>query len=92
MAFTRSAGKHRAPSRMSRRGAHVTGAAALATSGVIGTLTSPAFAVDAERASLEDAGLSQAIAGYELADEVEDQAAAQELAAVNQGRVDGAQG
>ncbi|MDT9683771.1 M23 family metallopeptidase [Streptomyces sp. TRM76323] len=81
MAFTRSTGKHRAPSRVSRRSAHVAGAAALATSGVIGTLASPAFAADAERASLEDTGLNQAIAGYELADEVEDQAAAQELAA-----------
>ncbi|OEJ94057.1 M23 family metallopeptidase [Streptomyces thermolilacinus] len=82
MAFTRSTGKHRAPSRMSRRSAHVAGAAALATSGVIGTLTSPAFAVDAERAaSLEDTGVNQAIAGYDLADQVEDQAAAQELAA-----------
>lgn len=81
MAFTRSTGKHRAPSRMSRRSAHAAGAAALATSGVIGTLASPAFAADAEHASLEDTGLNQAITGYELADEVEDQAAAQELAA-----------
>ncbi|URM89339.1 M23 family metallopeptidase [Streptomyces sp. MRC013] len=81
MAFTRSTGKHRAPSRMSRRSAQAAGAAALATSGVIGTLASPAFAADAEHASLEDTGLNQAITGYELADEVEDQAAAQELAA-----------
>ncbi|GGP98848.1 M23 family metallopeptidase [Streptomyces roseolilacinus] len=81
MAFTRSTGKHRAPSRMSRRSAHVAGAAALATSGVIGTLTSPAFAADAERASLEDTASIPTIAGYELADEVEDQATAQELAA-----------
>ncbi|WP_374985479.1 M23 family metallopeptidase [Streptomyces fradiae] len=81
MAFTRSTGKHRAPSRMSRRSAHAAGAAALATSGVIGTLTSPAFAADAERASFEDTGVNQAIADYDLADQVEDQAAAQELAA-----------
>ncbi|KUH36903.1 MULTISPECIES: M23 family metallopeptidase [Streptomyces] len=82
MAFTRAAGKHRAPSRLSRKSAHAAGVAALATSGVIGTLASPAFAAEADRtAAPEDAGLTTAIADYELADEVADQASAQELAA-----------
>ncbi|WP_175408457.1 M23 family metallopeptidase [Streptomyces sp. TRM64462] len=82
MAFTRATGKHRAPSRMTRRSAHAAGVAALATTGVIGTLTSPAFAAtDAEPLTPEDTGLTQAIAGYELAPGVEDQAVAQEVAA-----------
>ncbi|MFF8386186.1 M23 family metallopeptidase [Streptomyces kanasensis] len=82
MAFTRATGKHRAPSRLSRKSAHAAGVAALATSGVIGTLASPAFAAEADRtAAPEDTGLTTAIADYELADEVADQASAQELAA-----------
>ncbi|WP_149180324.1 M23 family metallopeptidase [Streptomyces sp. TRM49041] len=81
MAFTRATGKHRAASRLSRRSAHAAGVAALATSGVIGTLTSPASAADADRASFEDTGLNQAITTYDLADEVEDQASAQEQVA-----------
>jgi murein DD-endopeptidase MepM/ murein hydrolase activator NlpD len=82
MAFTRATGKHRAPSRLSRKSAHAAGVAALATSGVIGTLASPAFAGEADRAAApEGTGLTTAIADYELADEVADQASAQELAA-----------
>ncbi|MFE0426525.1 M23 family metallopeptidase [Streptomyces sp. NPDC058953] len=46
MAFARSHGKHRAPSRVTRRGASLAGAATLATTGVIGTLAAPAFASD----------------------------------------------
>ncbi|MCP9943963.1 M23 family metallopeptidase [Streptomyces somaliensis] len=81
MALTRSTGKHRAPSRTSRRNVRAASAAALATSGVLGTLASPAFAADAEHAPPEDTGLNRVLTGCELADEVEEQAVAQELAA-----------
>ncbi|GAA4897562.1 M23 family metallopeptidase [Streptomyces coeruleoprunus] len=81
MAFTRATGKHRAPSRLSRTSAHAAGVAALATTGVIGTLTSPALAADANVQALEDTGLNPAVTTQELADQVEVQAAAQEQAA-----------
>ncbi|WP_418959552.1 M23 family metallopeptidase [Streptomyces tritici] len=78
MAFTRATGKHRGPSRMARRSAGVAGVAALATTGVIGTLASPALAADTEARSLEDTGLTQAISVDTLADRIDAQAAAQE--------------
>jgi murein DD-endopeptidase MepM/ murein hydrolase activator NlpD len=78
MAFTRATGKHRAPSRLSRRSANLAGVAALATTGVIGTLASPALAADTEAASVEDTGLTQIVSMGSLADEIADQAAAQE--------------
>ncbi|MFG2333455.1 M23 family metallopeptidase [Streptomyces sp. NPDC048604] len=78
MAFTRATGKHRGPSRLARRSAGVAGVAALATTGVIGTLASPALAVDTEAAALEDTGLIQAISVDSLADRIDAQAAAQE--------------
>ncbi|TXS57284.1 M23 family metallopeptidase [Streptomyces sp. t39] len=77
MAFTRATGKHRAPSRLTRRSANLAGVATLATAGVIGTLASPAVAADAEAASVEDTGLTQIVSMGSLADEVADQAAAQ---------------
>ncbi|MFG3498196.1 M23 family metallopeptidase [Streptomyces sp. NPDC047928] len=84
MAFTRATGKHRASNRLTRRGAHVAGVAALATTGVIGSLAAPAFAADADDSSrsLEDTGLNQAVITDALADQVDVQAAAQERAAV----------
>ncbi|MFF9914652.1 M23 family metallopeptidase [Streptomyces sp. NPDC013457] len=79
MAFTRATGKHRGPSRLSRRTAGIAGVATLATTGVIGTLASPALAVDADAApSVEDTGLTQIIAADSLADTIDAQAAAQE--------------
>ncbi|MDQ0845560.1 MULTISPECIES: M23 family metallopeptidase [unclassified Streptomyces] len=78
MAFTRATGKHRAPSRLTRRSANLAGVAALATTGVIGTLASPALAADTEAASVEDTGLTQIVSMGSLADEIADQAAAQE--------------
>ncbi|MEU6933179.1 M23 family metallopeptidase [Streptomyces sp. NPDC046385] len=82
MAFTRATGKHRGPSRLARRGVGIAGVATLATTGVIGTLASPAFAADTEPVSPEDTGLTQVITADSLADRVDAQAAAQEKEAV----------
>ncbi|MGN5635636.1 M23 family metallopeptidase [Streptomyces sp. AC154] len=77
MAFTRATGKHRAPCRMTRRGAKALGIAALATTGVIGSPASPALAADTET-SAADTGLSQIIAiEGDLADRIDAQADAQ---------------
>lgn len=79
MAFTRATGKHRGPSRLARRSAGLAGVATLATTGVIGTLASPALAVDTDAPSLEDTGLTQVVvADNALADTIDAQAAAQE--------------
>ncbi|WP_030687227.1 M23 family metallopeptidase [Streptomyces globisporus] len=82
MAFTRATGKHRAPSRMARRSVGIAGAATLATTGVIGTLASPALAADTDNRSLEDTGLTQVITEDSLVDRINAQAAAQEQEAV----------
>ncbi|GGV04360.1 peptidase [Streptomyces litmocidini] len=82
MAFTRATGKHRAPSRMARRGAGIAGVATLATTGVIGTLASPALAADTDSRSVEDTGLTQVITEDSLVDRINAQAAAQEQEAV----------
>ncbi|MFG3282428.1 M23 family metallopeptidase [Streptomyces sp. NPDC048111] len=80
MAFTRATGKHRAPSRMTRRSANIAGIATLATAGVVGTLASPAVAAPAPAT---DTGLTQAIViGDSLADQLGAQADAQKQAAV----------
>ncbi|MYY10589.1 peptidoglycan DD-metalloendopeptidase family protein [Streptomyces sp. SID4919] len=80
MAFTRATGKHRRPSRMSRTTANVAGVATLTTTGVIGTLASPALA--AEDTSLEDTGLTKTISiGDAVAGEIDAQATAQQIAA-----------
>lgn len=77
MAFTRATGKHRAPCRMTRRGAKAVGIATLATTGVIGSLASPALAADTEAPAV-DTGLSQIIAiEGDLADRIDAQADAQ---------------
>ncbi|MFJ4966308.1 M23 family metallopeptidase [Streptomyces sp. NPDC088729] len=83
MAFTRATGKHRAPSRPTRRRAQATGIAALATTGVLGSLASPALAADSETASqVVDTGLTQAIAlDTSLAEQIEAQAEVQRLQA-----------
>ncbi|WP_405889956.1 M23 family metallopeptidase [Streptomyces sp. NBC_00133] len=77
MAFTRATGKHRAPSRLSRRSANMAGAAALATTGVIGTLASPALAANTSTPTVEDTGLTQVVTAETLADQIADQAATQ---------------
>ncbi len=78
MAFTRATGKHRAPSRLTRRSAHVAGVTALATTGVLGTLASPATAADSEAARTVETGLTQAITlDATLAEQLDAQARAQ---------------
>lgn len=78
MAFIRATGKHRAPSRLTRKSAHVAGIAALATTGVIGGMATPALAAD-EAAAVGDIGLTQVIAiEGTLADQIAAQAQAQE--------------
>ncbi|MFF8845110.1 M23 family metallopeptidase [Streptomyces sp. NPDC015127] len=76
MAFTRATGKHRAPSRLTRRSRNIAGVATLATTGVVGSLASPAFAAEAAP-SVEDTGLTQIVSMGSIADEIADQAAAQ---------------
>lgn len=79
MAFTRATGKHRGPSRLSRRRAGVASVAAIATTGVIGTLASPALAAEAGGpAPVEDTGLTQAVAADSLAEQIGAQADAQQ--------------
>ncbi|MEU5825080.1 M23 family metallopeptidase [Streptomyces sp. NPDC047803] len=80
MAFTRATGKHRAPSRLTRTGAKAVGIAALATTGVIGSLASPALAADTGTApAATETGLSQILAiENTLADRIESQATAQQ--------------
>ncbi|MFC8831294.1 M23 family metallopeptidase [Streptomyces sp. NPDC057137] len=85
MAFTRATGKHRAPSRMTRRGAKIAGVATLTAAGVIGTLASPALAADVEAAVAQDtapATPARAIViDDSLAATIDAQADAQHLAA-----------
>ncbi|MFI9345142.1 M23 family metallopeptidase [Streptomyces sp. NPDC052773] len=79
MAFTRATGKHRRPSRMQRSTARAAGVAALTTTGVIGTLASPALAAEA---AAEQTGLLPVLTiGDEVADQIDAQAAAQQQAA-----------
>jgi murein DD-endopeptidase MepM/ murein hydrolase activator NlpD len=78
MAFTRAAGKHRRPSRMKRTTNRTVGVAALATTGVVGTLAAPALAAE----SPAEQTLTQAITiGDTVADQIDAQAAAQQQAA-----------
>ncbi|RST19941.1 M23 family metallopeptidase [Streptomyces sp. WAC04770] len=87
MAFTRATGKHRAPSRLTRRSAHVAGVAALATTGVLGTLASPATAADSEAAQAVETGLTQAITlDATLAEQLDAQARAQHQQAADAAR------
>ncbi|MFH8469916.1 M23 family metallopeptidase [Streptomyces sp. NPDC017991] len=79
MAFTRATGKHRLPSRMTRTTRRTVGVAALATTGVVGTLAAPAFAAESE---IEQTGPLKAVAmGDSVAQEIDAQAAAQRQAA-----------
>lgn len=84
MAFTRATGKHRRPSRMHRTTARAAGVAALATTGVIGTLAAPALAAEPE---VEQTGFIPVIsvgeqtAQIDMAAQIDAQAVAQEQAA-----------
>ncbi|WP_328874259.1 M23 family metallopeptidase [Streptomyces sp. NBC_00287] len=79
MAFTRATGKHRRPSRMQRTTARAAGVAALTTTGVVGTLASPALAAEA---AAEQTGLTPVITiGDSVAEQIDAQAVAQQQAA-----------
>ncbi|MCW8095903.1 M23 family metallopeptidase [Streptomyces tauricus] len=79
MAFTRATGKHRLPSRMTRTTRRTVGVAALATTGVVGTLAAPAFAAESE---IEQTGPLMAVTmGDTVAQEIDAQAVAQRQAA-----------
>ncbi|WP_030184483.1 M23 family metallopeptidase [Streptomyces violaceorubidus] len=81
MAFTRATGKHRRPSRMHRTTARAAGVAALATTGVVGTLAAPALAAESE---VEQSGLTPVVTiGDSIADEIDAQAVAQKQAALD---------
>ncbi|WP_320779976.1 M23 family metallopeptidase [Streptomyces sp. CRN 30] len=79
MAFSCATGKHRRPSRVKQATTRTVGVAALTTTGVIGTLASPALAADP---SAEQTGLTLALSiGDSMAEQVGAQAAAQRQAA-----------
>ncbi|MFJ8054481.1 M23 family metallopeptidase [Streptomyces luteogriseus] len=80
MAFTRATGKHRRPSRIQRGTARAAGVAALATTGVIGTVAAPAaFAAEP---SAEQTGLTPVVTmGDTAAQQIDAQALAQQHAA-----------
>lgn len=80
MAFTcATTGKHRRPGRMQRSTARAAGIAALTTSGVMASVASPALAADT---SLEHTGLIPVVTvGDDVAEQIDDQAAAQKQAA-----------
>ncbi|MFD5055838.1 M23 family metallopeptidase [Streptomyces tendae] len=81
MAFTRATGKHRRPSRVHRTTARAAGVAALATTGVVGTLAAPALAAEPE---VEQSGLTPVVTiGDSIADEIDAQALAQKQAAAD---------
>ncbi|AZM91642.1 MULTISPECIES: M23 family metallopeptidase [Streptomyces] len=75
-------GKHRGSSRLSRKTAGFAGVAALATTGVVGTLAAPAFAADhSSSPSMEDTGQNAIVVADGLQDDIEVQAATQQSAA-----------
>jgi murein DD-endopeptidase MepM/ murein hydrolase activator NlpD len=76
-------GKHRRPSRMKRSTAQAAGIAALATSGVVGTLAAPALAAgDIEQNAVETSGLIPVVAlGNTVPDQIDAQATVQQAAA-----------
>jgi murein DD-endopeptidase MepM/ murein hydrolase activator NlpD len=79
MAFTCATGKHRRPSRLQRTTARAAGVAALTTTGVIGTVASPALATET---SVEQTGLTPVVTiGDDIAQQIDDQAAAQKQVA-----------
>ncbi|MGW5131130.1 M23 family metallopeptidase [Streptomyces sp. NPDC004135] len=80
MAFTRATGKHRRPSRIQRGTARAAGVAALATTGVIGSVAAPAFA--ASEPAAEQTGLTPVVTmGDTVAQQIDAQAVAQKQAA-----------
>ncbi|KAB1989185.1 MULTISPECIES: M23 family metallopeptidase [Streptomyces] len=81
MAFSCGTGKHRRPSRVHSTTTTAVGVAALTTTGVVGTLAAPALAAEASVEQTQT-GLTQAVTvGDTVADQIDAQAFAQQLAA-----------
>ncbi|WP_411107428.1 M23 family metallopeptidase [Streptomyces sp. cmx-4-9] len=74
-------GKHRGTSRLSRKTAGYAGIAALATTGVVGSLAGPAFAADNTDTTAQDNALGAVVVAEDLAGDIEDQAESQQRAA-----------
>ncbi|MER5715345.1 M23 family metallopeptidase [Streptomyces sp. NPDC002132] len=82
MAFTCATGKHRRPGRMRRTSARAASIAALTTTGVIGTVASGSAVAAEPTPSVEETGLVPVVnVGDSVAQQVDDQAAAQQQAA-----------
>ncbi|MFJ2604329.1 M23 family metallopeptidase [Streptomyces sp. NPDC091279] len=95
MAFNCATGKHRRPTRTQRTTARAAGIAALATTGVVGTLAAPALAaenVGFTENAVEQTGLTPVVTlGDRVADRIDAQAAAQKQAAEQAARKEAAQ-
>ncbi|MEU6208511.1 M23 family metallopeptidase [Streptomyces sp. JL4002] len=75
-------GKHRGSSRLSKKTAGYAGIAAIATTGVVGSLAAPAFAADNHSStSAADNGLGAVVVADELAGDLADQAVSQQRVA-----------
>ncbi|MFE7185818.1 M23 family metallopeptidase [Streptomyces erythrochromogenes] len=74
-------GKHRGSSRLSKKTAGYAGIAAIATTGVVGSLAAPAFAADNHSSSAPENGLGAVVVAEDLAGDIADQAEAQQRAA-----------
>jgi murein DD-endopeptidase MepM/ murein hydrolase activator NlpD len=84
MAFNCASGRHRRPGRAGRTTAGLAGLAALTTTGVVGTLAAPATAAEASTAetAAETTGLLPVVTiGDRIAEQIDEQAEAQERAA-----------
>ncbi|MFJ1567154.1 M23 family metallopeptidase [Streptomyces erythrochromogenes] len=74
-------GKHRGSSRLSKKTAGYAGIAAIATTGVVGSLAAPAFAADNHSSSAPENGLGAVVVAEDLAGDLADQAESQQRAA-----------
>ncbi|AQT74790.1 MULTISPECIES: M23 family metallopeptidase [Streptomyces] len=74
-------GKHRGSSRLSKKTAGYAGIAAIATTGVVGSLAAPAFAADNHGSSAPENGLGAVVVAEDLAGDIADQAESQQRAA-----------
>ncbi|MFE0579610.1 MULTISPECIES: M23 family metallopeptidase [unclassified Streptomyces] len=74
-------GKHRGSSRLSKKTAGYAGIAAIATTGVVGSLAAPAFAADNHSSSAPENGLGAVLVAEDLAGDITDQAVSQQRAA-----------
>ncbi|WP_328788397.1 MULTISPECIES: M23 family metallopeptidase [unclassified Streptomyces] len=71
-------GKHRGSSRLSKKTAGYAGIAAIATTGVVGSLAAPAFAADNHSSTIgQDNGLGAVVVAEDLAGDIADQAESQ---------------